>query len=195
MDVMDAMLTRRSTKADTLGEPAPRGETLVDLLQAGMSAPDHGAIRPWRFKVIDGKARERLGDVFADALRRREPKADAEALEAIRSKPLRAPLIVAVCAEIMGNHPKVPAVEQIVSAACVAQNVLTAAHARGYGAILLSGWPAYDPHVKQALGLADKDAIVGFLYLGTPREAPRDKKRPAAADFLSIWDGELATAE
>ena len=56
-----------------LAEPAPEGERLERILAAGASAPDHGRLRPWRFIVIRGEARRRLGEVFADALRRRNP--------------------------------------------------------------------------------------------------------------------------
>ena len=69
MDAIDVLLSRQSTKATLLADPAPDDAQLLDLLQTGMSAPDHGAIRPWRFKVIRGEARERLSDVFESALK------------------------------------------------------------------------------------------------------------------------------
>ncbi|MDJ0684579.1 MAG: nitroreductase [Alphaproteobacteria bacterium] len=186
MNAIDAIASRQSTRAVMLTEPAPRGEDLAAILQAAMSAPDHGACRPWRFRIIDGDAREALGDVFADALKKRDPEATNEAVALIRSKPLRSPLIVAVVAKTM-EHPKVPRVEQVVAAACAAQNILTAAHAIGYGAIILSGWPAHDNHVKAALGFMDKDEIVGFIYLGTPESEQTVKPRPDHKDFTEVW--------
>lgn len=189
MLALEAILSRQSARAVTLKDPAPAGEDLAEILQAGMSAPDHGALRPWRFKIIEGEARERLGDIFAEALILREPNSDQAARDSIRSKPLRSPLIVAVCAEITEDHPKVPPIEQIVSAACAAQNVITAAHAKGYGAIMLSGWPAYDDHVKHALGLNRKDAIVTFIYMGTPDGSGPVKERPGHEAFTSVWTG------
>lgn len=189
MLALDAIYSRQSARAVTLADPAPAGDDLAEILQAGMTAPDHGALRPWRFKIIGGTARERLGDVFAEALILREPHSDKAALDNIRSKPLRSPLIVAVCAEIMEDHPKVPAVEQVVAAACAAQNVITAAHAKGYGAIMLSGWPAYDDHVKGALGLGRKDAIVTFIYMGTPDGSGPTKDRPSHEAYTSVWTG------
>lgn len=189
MHALEALLSRQSARAVTLKAPAPAGEDLAEILQAGMSAPDHGALRPWRFKIIEGAAREKLGEVFAEALILREPNSEKAALDSIRSKPLRSPLIVAVCAEITEDHPKVPPVEQVVSAACAAQNVITAAHAKGYGAIMLSGWPAYDDHVKGALGLARKDAIVTFIYMGSPDGKGPVKERPGHEGYTSVWTG------
>lgn len=187
MTVLNALNQRQSVKADLLTDPAPTDAELQDILQAGMSAPDHGAIRPWRFKVIRGNDRHQLSDLFARALTAKEPAADDDAIAMIRSKPLRSPLIVAICAEIMEDHPKVPPVEQIVATACATQNILLAAGEKGYGAVLLSGWPAHDKTVKEGLGLQEKDEIVGFLYMGTPSEEPREKKRPEVGKFISHW--------
>lgn len=189
MKALEALLSRQSARALSLKDPVPKGEDLAEILQAGMTAPDHGALRPWRFKIIEGAAREKLGDVFAEALILREPNSDQAALDSIRSKPLRSPMIIAVCAEIVDDHPKVPPVEQVVAAACAAQNIITAAHAKGYGAIMLSGWPAYDDHVKGALGLARKDAIVTFIYVGTPDGSSPVKDRASHEGFTSVWTG------
>jgi nitroreductase len=72
------------------------------------------------------------------------------------------------------------------------QTMLLALEALGYGGVLLSGQPAYDPHVKRAFGLAEKDAIVGFLYVGTPSQERREKKRPDPAPFVAEWSGPAA---
>jgi nitroreductase len=187
--ILDALMTRQSTKATTLAEPAPDDAELEAVFATAVRAPDHGAIRPWRFRVIRGAAREAFGRVMAEGLKRRKPDATDEEMEALAAKALRSPLIVAILAEVVENHPKVPPVEQIVSVGMAAQNLLLALEAKGYGAVLLSGQPAYDPHVKAAFGLADKDAIVGFLYVGTPSEDRREKKRPDPGGFVAEWSG------
>jgi nitroreductase len=45
--------------------------------------------------------------------------------------------------------------------------MMLAAFVLGFNAMWKTGAAAYDPTVKQALGLETDDAIVGFLYLGT----------------------------
>lgn len=189
MEALEAILSRRSVPARQLVEPAPDDVELAEILAAAVTAPDHGAIRPWRFSIIRGAALERLGDLFAEALRRREPQSSEEALEVARSKALRSPLVIAVWAEVREGHPKVPPIEQIVSTGAAVQNMLLALHAKGYGAIQLSGPNAHDPFVKAALGLAAKDEIVGFVHVGTPCEPPAAKRRPDAAAFVRHWDG------
>ena len=189
LDAMEAMLSRSSVPAKFLREPAPDGADLEAILETAMRAPDHASLRPWRFLIIRGDARRRLGEVFVEALGRRDPLADAATREREMGLPLRSPLIVAACAEIVEDNPKVPMVEQIVTVGAAAQNMLNAAHAMGYAAIMLTGKNAHDPHVKKALGLQPKDEIVGFLYFGTPESEVRPKKRPAAAEFVREWTG------
>ena len=187
MDIITALKNRQSTKAALLVEPAPSDEELRDLLSTAMSAPDHGAIRPWRFKVIHTEDRVHLSNLFEKALLDKEPEADEAAIENIRSKPMRSPMIVAVCAVITENHPKVPPVEQIVATACATQNILQAIDASPFGGVLLTGWVAQHPVVKAGLDLEEKDEIVGFLYLGTPGQETRDKKRPEVDGFIETW--------
>lgn len=189
MDALELLLSRQSAPAKLLGDPAPSDGDLQPVFEAAVRAPDHGAIRPWRFKIIRGAARERLGDLFVEATRRRAPDTPEEKLEEIRGKPLRAPLIIAVCAEIFPDHPKVPVVEQIVATGAAAQNMLLTLQAMGYGAVLLSGPNAHDSLVKAAFGLQAKDELIGFIYVGTVTEETREKRRPEAAQFVSTWDG------
>jgi nitroreductase len=59
----------------------------------------------------------------------------------------------------------------------------------GYGGVLLTGTNAYHPVVRAGLGLGEAEHIVGFLYLGTPKEPPAQKARPSAAEFTRIWTG------
>lgn len=188
MDALEALLTRRSP--GRLTDPAPDDAALKTMLDAAMRAPDHGRLRPWRFIVLRGEARARLGDLMAEAMRRREPEMPAPALEKERAKPLRAPLIVVVAASLVEGH-KIPAVEQLLAAGAAAQNLQLAAHALGFGTVWRTGAPAYDPYVKQSLGLDAADAIIGFMYLGTPvvesTEGKREIKAPDQSQLVRDW--------
>lgn len=189
MDAMSLLLGRRSADAKKLAAPAPSAEELDQILRAGLSAPDHGALRPWRFFVITGEARERLGDLFVKATSEREPDLPEKKLEDQRGKPLRAPMIIAVGAHILADHPKVPAVEQREAAMAAAQNMLLASEALGYGSVFLTGPNTYDQKIKAAFGLEEKDALVGFLYIGTPSEPMKDKQRLEPWQVTRQWRG------
>ena len=51
------------------------------MLKAGMRAPDHGQLRPWRVVVIEDKSREKLGALFAQAKLTRDPDVTRAQLE------------------------------------------------------------------------------------------------------------------
>jgi len=94
-------------------------------------------------------------------------------------------IIVAVAT--VKEHPKVPAIEQIESCAAAVQNMSVAIHALGFGSIWKTGAPAYDPRVKLALGLKESDAIVAYLYVGTPTTRERPAPVLNLTDFVEHW--------
>jgi len=187
MEAIEALSTRRSPPK--LVDPAPDDAQLHSILGTAIRAPDHGRLRPWRFIILRGANRARFGEIQADALKARAPDVPAEVLEREKQKPLRAPLIVVIAASIHEGH-KIPVIEQILAAGAAAQNVMVAAHAMGFGAMWRTGEPAYDAKVKEALGIPAGDAIVGFIYLGTPQGRtliPPDE--PGLKDFVREWQG------
>jgi len=191
-DVLDLLRERVSVRPDQLVEPAPDDAQIETMVAAAVTAPDHGGLRPWRFIVIRGDARRRLGDVFASAAQQRRPSIEAAELEKLRGKPQRAPLVIAVAAAIQTDHPKVPAIEQIQSASAAAQQLQLAASALGFGSIWLTGDAAHDPAVAEALGLDFDDRVIGFIHIGTVDGVPPRPTRPDAASFLREWTEAMA---
>lgn len=185
MDVLDALAGRISVAA--LADPGPDAAQREAMLAAAMRAPDHGRMRPWRFVWVEGEGRRALGEAFAAAALANDPSADPSVLERERGKPLRAPLVLAVAATPRERRG-VPEIEQVLSAGAAAQNVLLAAHAMGFGAIWRTGDAAYAPAVRAALGLAETDRIVAFLYIGTRRAAP-EPPPPLPPGLVSLWTG------
>lgn len=180
MDVVDAILARRSQ--GRLVEPGPSPGELELLLAAAAAAPDHGELRPWEFKVVHGPGADRdYGEVFAEAYRRRMAEAGGEVLgaklEKERTKLNRAPLVLAALARHR-HDPKIPWIEQQLAVACACQNLLLAATGLGFGSMWRTGDNAYDPCIKQALGIGEHDAVVGYLYIGTVPDGQAKPARP-----------------
>jgi nitroreductase len=186
MKALDVLLNRVSVPR--LVEPAPEAAQREILFSAALRAPDHGQLRPYRFLTVEGEARNRMGDLLAEALIKSGNSADEKALEKARSGPLRAPLVVVVIARLQ-DHFKVPKKEQRITAGCAAHGVLLAAYALGVGAVWRTGELSYSPHVAKGLGLAADEEVVAFLYLGTPLNPPREAPKLAVAEFVSAWQG------
>lgn len=181
---LSRLLSRRSVPPRWLGEPGPSAEEVEALLTAAARVPDHGKLVPWRFILIEGEGRQRLGEILAAAFQADNPDADAEKVAAERERFAKAPLVVAVVSRVT-PHVKIPDWEQVLSAGAVCMNLLHAATALGYGASWLSGWAAFDRRVLDALGLAPDERIAGFVHIGTATEKPTDRDRPKLSHIVT----------
>ncbi|MER3546710.1 MAG: nitroreductase, partial [Rhodanobacteraceae bacterium] len=155
--VIDFLRARHSTPAMQLGEPAPAPEQLKALLEAAIRVPDHGKLVPWRLLVLQGPDKAIYGERLAQLHARIDPETPPKKLEKDRQRFNAAPVVIAVIARIEEDHPKVPAQEQLLSAGCVAYNLLLGAQSLGFGAQWLTGWSCYNRTAAKLLGLADNE--------------------------------------
>lgn len=183
---IDFLLSRRSVLARMMTGPGPGDEDLRRIMEAGMRVPDHGRLAPWRFVVIRGAAREALGEVLAARFRENNPGAIDEQVEIERERLARAPVVIAVVSRVAKEH-KIPEWEQVLSAGAACQTMLIAALSMGHAAQWITEWYAYDPVVKEALGLGEDDRIAGFLYLGSDPGESTERARPSYDDIVSEW--------
>ena len=175
---------RRSIAPQFLGEPGPSSEQVETLLRLAARVPDHGKLAPWRFIVIAGAGRERLGAVALDLRLQDKPDLDEAMRQAERGRFTRAPLVIAVISRA-APHVKIPEWEQVLSAGAVCMNLTVAATAMGFGTAWLSEWCAYDARFRAALGLAEIEKIAGFVHIGRPTIVPEDRVRPDLAAIVT----------
>tara|TARA_B100000686_G_C16627349_1_gene882611 strand:- start:465 stop:1019 length:555 start_codon:yes stop_codon:yes gene_type:complete len=184
MKAMEALHSRVSVPR--LSDPAPDQTSLENIYKAAFRAADHALLKPWRFLLIQGDSRKKLGDLFVEAALKQDSDISFEKQANIRNKPLRAPLII-VCISSPREHPKVPVFEQYLSTAAACQNILVAAHAMGFGAMWRTGSMAYHETVLKGLGLSQHERIIGFIYVGTIN-GPRKVLNEANPDeFFKDW--------
>jgi nitroreductase len=190
MDIWEAIKGRRSigkVKPDAV-DPA----LIERLLEAATWAPNHYYTEPWRFFVLTGEGRRPLGRVLAEIAREKLDAPDAPEsrgmLAKAESKPLRAPVVIAVAAEV-AERPRVVRVEEIGAVNAAIQNLLLAAHALGLGAIWRTGEPTYHPRMKEKFGLQEKDELLGFIYVGYPDHPGATPRRTPHGDKTK-WIGE-----
>ncbi|EHH67379.1 nitroreductase family protein [Gluconobacter morbifer] len=184
---LDVLLSRAST--DHLVEPPPKGDQLRTILSAGLRAPDHGKLRPWRYTVIKGKHRDAFASLVVEAMERQEPDAPTVKKNKRRQRFSTMPMIIALGIHIEPAG-KIPVIEQEMAVAAGAMNVLNALHVEGFGGMWITGAFCEDRALLESLGLPDPHRIVGFLFVGTPGKHDGSHKRPDVDDYMAVWKGE-----
>jgi nitroreductase len=167
---------RRSRPAKLFSLPVPGRDEVLEILTAATRVPDHGKLEPWRLIVIEGAAFARLADL-AEA-RAHELQGDAEKVAKGRGQFDAGKLAVVVIASPKPS-PKIPPVEQLMSAAALCFGIVNAAEAAGWGACWLTGWAAHDPvFAARAFGCEAGETVAGIVHIATPREDGPDRIRP-----------------
>ncbi|QAY58748.1 nitroreductase [Microbacterium protaetiae] len=174
MSAIDAVHARRSWSKVT--DAAPSHDELAELVAAAGRVADHSSLRPWRLIELRDGDRETLGRAIAKA------NGDKE----MSSKPLRAPLLIAI---VVSYRPsgKVPRWEQAATAAGVAHTLSLLLDEAGWGVIWRTGHYTRDEAVAKVHGLRDNEKLLGWLYVGG-KPAGKDKGHHKKLDperFLS----------
>ena len=184
--VLDFLSNRRSNLSKAMGEPGPSPEQLDTILRIGTRVPDHRKLAPWRIRVFEGRARERVGAALRDIYAADNPDhpEDRQAFEAARF--LRAPVVLGVYSAPVECARGTPEWEQVLSAGAVCLKLCMAAQALGFGAQWLTEWYSYDARAREALCLEDGQRVAGFIFIGTPTQPSSPRPRPDLADIVSL---------
>jgi nitroreductase len=183
---LSLLRTRRSGKPRDLIAPGPDDGELRQILEVALRTPDHGKLAPWRFVIVPQDRRAALADLLERAYRAEKPDAGRLEIESMHQFAHQAPtLVVALSTPAQGS--KIPVWEQELSVGAAIMNFEHAAHALGYAAGWLTGWPAYNPDVAAAFGQPG-ERIAGFLFVGTPSRPQEERPRPDYDKIVSVWD-------
>lgn len=183
---LSLLRTRRSGKPRDLVAPGPDDGQLRQMLEIALRTPDHGKLAPWRFIIVPEDKRETLAELLQSAYRAEKPDAGRLELEAMHQFAHQAPtLVVALSAPAAGS--KIPLWEQQLSSGAAIMNLLHGAHALGFAAGWLTGWPSYNEDVRAAFA-KDGERIAGFVFVGTPSRPQEERPRPLYDEKVSFWD-------
>ena len=135
------------------------------LLELANWAPTHRLTEPWRYVVVSGEAKSRLGEFLAEQY---EQTTDPAAF-----KPTKQKKIIKKCRQsqfilliILHRDPgeRVPEWEEIASLAMSVQNMWLACSAEGVGCYWSS--PATIAHMGDFVALGPTERCMGLFYIG-----------------------------
>ncbi len=178
--VLEAIKTRRSA-ANIKTETFPEKNDVIKILEAGTWAPNHHLTEPWRFVVIAGEERKRLGAAMAAFVKRNISSSQDSSLDSKialeRAKPLRAPVIIAFVCSPRKSENNANVQEEIVACGAALQNMLLAAHSLGLGTMIKTGSSSYSDEVREFLKLSKDELLISLVYLGYAGKVPETSRR------------------
>ncbi|MEY4269474.1 MAG: hypothetical protein RLZZ58_690 [Pseudomonadota bacterium] len=181
------LLSRRTAKAKDMVAPGPSDDEMRTILTAAMRTPDHGKLAPWRFVIVGADQRDAFNTMLQCAARSEVARDAKTDIAAVTQFAMQAPALVVALSTPQSSH-KIPLWEQQLSAGAACMNLAHAAHALGYGACWLTGWPAYSADVAAAFGAQGEDRIAGFIFIGTPGREIEERPRPDYDAVVRKWE-------
>lgn len=180
------LTTRRSQKL--VQAPGPSAEQLQQMLDAAVCAPDHSALRAWRFVLIEQQHIGIFADLAIGATRRSGREVTEQKEQNTRKWLSAVPLLIGLAYKISHDNEKVPEIEQTLSMGAAVMNIQNAAHMMGFSTYWSTGLGTYTDEVPETLGLDTLDyRFVGFLAVGTPSVKLPPAQRPDPATLTTIW--------
>ncbi|MBN9062425.1 MAG: nitroreductase [Rhizobiales bacterium 65-9] len=183
-DLLSLLQTRRSLAPQRMTGPGPTDADIATMLKIASRVPDHGKLAPWRFIVIKGEARQRIGEQLEAIYAADNPSADEDRRKIERARLTRAPVVIAVVSKA-APHVKIPEWEQLMSAGAACMNLVWAANALDFATAWLTEWFAYDRRALAHFGVKPDEKIVGFVHIGRRTEPADERPRPDLAQIVS----------
>ena len=172
----EVIRTRRSIFPVQYIEQEIGDHIIEEILENANWAPTHKITQPWRFKVLKGDAKGRLGDFIA--AKYKEDITGDKFLEKkhqkLQSNPRKAAVVILICMQ-RDMEERLPEWEELASVAAAVQNMWLTCHAYGIGSYWSS--PAAINHINEFIDMNEGEKCLGIFYMGYYVETPLVPKR------------------
>lgn len=184
--VIQNIKDRRTIKPEQCSTQSIPDEDIWEILACANWAPTHGYTEPWRFIVYTGNGKNTIGKAHAEMYKKLTPPENFKQIKynGLLERTKNTSHIIAIINK-RGTNPHIPQIEEIQATAMAVQNMQLAASAMGYAAYIYSGGATFSKEMKNYLGFGAEDDVLGFLYLGVPKE---DEEIKAGRRITPIQD-------
>lgn len=161
--IFDLIKKRRSVfPAQYIDKPIAKSD-IERILEAANWAPNHRKTEPWRFKVIQGESKEKLGLFLSLKYMETEERPKEMKVKKLMANPKKAGAIIAIC---MQRDPKesVPEWEEIAATAMAVQNMWLCCTEMGIGSYWSS--PGLITYMDEFFEMEQGEKCLGFFYMG-----------------------------
>jgi len=177
--IFELIKNRRSVFPAQYNDKPITKETIEKLLTAANWAPNHKKTEPWRFKVLRGDSKIKLGEFLSKKYQEVETKPKQIKIKKLAENPKKAAAIIAVCMQRDLND-SIPEWEEIAATAMAVQNMWLAATALEVGSYWSS--PGLIKYMNEFFNLNEGERCLGFFYMGYyDEDLPEGMRKPIEA--------------
>ena len=155
------------------------------LLEAANWAPNHKKTEPWRFKVLMGESKTRLGQFLSHKYQQVNTQPKQIKIKKLMENPPKAGAIIAICMQRDPNE-SLPEWEELAATAMAVQNMWLCATEMGIGSYWSS--PGLIKYMDEFFELAEGERCLGFFYMGYFDDALAEGARGPIADKVQWLD-------
>ncbi len=181
--IFDLIKKRRSVFPVQYNSSPIAKADIENILEAANWAPTHRKTEPWRFKILIGESRERLGQFLAKKYQETEAHPKQVKIKKLLENPQRAGAVITIC---MQRDPKesLPEWEEIAATAMAVQNMWLCCTEMRIGCYWSS--PGLIQYMGEFLELNEGEKCLGFFYMGYyDEEIPQQTRTPIAEK--TVW--------
>ncbi len=161
--IFDLIRKRRSVFPPQYNDLPILKQDIEKILEAANWAPNHKHTEPWRFKVIQGDTKARLGEFLSEKYRESDPRPKQMKIKKLQENPRKAAAVIAICIQ---RDPKesLPEWEETAAVAMAVQNMWLCCTEMGIGAYWSS--PGLIKYMDGFFDLNEGEKCLGFFYMG-----------------------------
>lgn len=175
MNVREAILERRTVHRYST-EPIPDG-AIERAIECAIAAPNHKLTNPWRFTQVGPEGRGAIENLYVKLKRETSDGLSDEREERYRRKVGNPPALV-VPSQVLAEDDFTRR-EDYAAVACAIQNFMLSLRGDGIFAKWTTGSVTRQPETYEILDIdPDEEEIVGFVWVGYPREDRVDVEKP-----------------
>jgi|SRR6185312_10143189 len=176
----EVMQQRRSVYPYQFENKKIPDETILQVLENANRAPTHKLTQPWRFTVFGGKGLQTFADLQTEIYTKYAGENFKEKkLKNLKEYPLMSSHVIVIAMK-RTTEINIPEEEEIIATGCAIENIYLSVTAYGLGGYLSTGGITYIEEAKQYFNLNSHDKLIGFFYIGYPKnlEIPLSKRTP-----------------
>lgn len=205
MDLVQAILERRSVR-QFLDEEIPN-QDLVAIIDAARWAPSASNQQMWKFVIVKNKEiLNEMSQLVLDKIDKIAEETGSGEIKGVKSYSAffnKAPVTIAV---FMQHYQSKNITEEILRSAgytemetqrlrgnvdiqsigAVIQNILLAAHAKGYGTCWMCASNIAAPEIEKLLGVEENWELKALIPLGKPARIPKPTSRKTIDEIMKI---------